>query len=427
MIIRDKSGAVTITERFGRITDRGGLTGCAWFGAVPCLVLLGFGFIVAGVVSHDYPPMAACLIVLVIVLAWLCVRLARMSVRFDESGVTIRNFWRTRRLRWGQVSHLADGGIGWEWALRVVGRDGRTVTASGSRSHVIYETRTVKSETLTAIGEAAERYGVSLDITGRVPVPLVVDGRGRRRPGNTRNAADGTAIIYGNKDVGLSADDDGITVRRGRRVERFGLDEISCFRNRLAIGLGLEIVLRAGRTIHVPALIELTDGELAEAIGQLALHHDVHADLTGPPPRPAGTGVYQDPWGEAGVRYWDGKCWSPLLPRSVARRAKPAEGSWSQLPVAEGAWTHAADQAKLIGKISAAVTAAAAAFVAVGLTVELVWDRGAHPRHWSEAVWFGAAASLAPTLAQAWLGYRWYRKLDIAARDFAARGKSPAA
>ena len=59
MIIRDKAGAVTIRERFGRITDRGGLTGCGWFGAVACLVLVGFEFILAGVVSHDYPPMAA--------------------------------------------------------------------------------------------------------------------------------------------------------------------------------------------------------------------------------------------------------------------------------------------------------------------------------------------------------------------------------
>jgi Protein of unknown function (DUF2510)/Bacterial PH domain len=420
MIIRRRSGHdVTIRERFG------GGAGSAWFLAVPCLVLAGALFILAGVQSHDYPPMAACLVAVGVVLAWLCVRLSRMGVRFDEHGVTVRNFWRTRRLAWEQVSYLTDGGTGWEWALRVVGRDGRTVTASGTRSRVVSETRTVKPETLTALGEVAERYGVSLEISGRVPARADWDGRGGRIPDAGGDAGGSTVIICVDH-FGLSAGAEAIRVRSGRRVERFGWEEIGRFGNVGKGELVLQIVLRTGRTIQVPPAIELTDGELAAAIERLALDHDIPADLTGPAPRPATTGLYADPWDQPGVRYWDGTQWSPLLPRSVARRVKPAQAAWSELPVAEDAWTHAADAAKVNGRISAVSAALAGALAAVGLVVELVWDRGARPRQWSGTGWFGTAATLAAGVAAFWPSYLWYRRLDRAARESIARGKTSA-
>jgi hypothetical protein len=163
MIIRGRSGEVTIRERAESIWFP------FWFLVASSLFGPGTFFFIAAVDSHNYSTLTAQLAVLATVLAWIGIRAARMGIRFDARGVTVRNFWRTRRLSWRQVRHLADGEIGGEWALRVVGRDGRAVTASGTRSQVTRETQTVKPETLAAIGEVAERYGVSLELTGRPP------------------------------------------------------------------------------------------------------------------------------------------------------------------------------------------------------------------------------------------------------------------
>jgi hypothetical protein len=140
-----------------------------------CLVVLGGGFVVTALKWQTVVVLAA--------LAGICIRVARMGVWFEDRGVTIRNFWRTRRLDWDEVSHLADGGSGGQWALRVVGRNGRrATTASGTRSQVMPEPGTIKAETLAAIGEVAERFRVSLEITGRPPARGAnASGRGVRR------------------------------------------------------------------------------------------------------------------------------------------------------------------------------------------------------------------------------------------------------
>jgi hypothetical protein len=70
--------------------------------------------------------------------AWLVVtwRICRMEARFDDQGVTVRAFFRTSRLSWPEVSEFTDGRahVGEEtlWALKIVLRDGRTVTAGAT-------------------------------------------------------------------------------------------------------------------------------------------------------------------------------------------------------------------------------------------------------------------------------------------------------
>jgi hypothetical protein len=120
-------------------------------------------------------PLAVAVYLAVALLAVGCYRAWRMRLQFDDQGVTVRNLFRTRRIGWPQVSHFADGsswagGSGTLWALVVVQLDGRGVTATATRGSSLRTEGFASPKIVTAIRQAAERYGVSTDgMTGRRP------------------------------------------------------------------------------------------------------------------------------------------------------------------------------------------------------------------------------------------------------------------
>ena len=112
------------------------------------------------------PAVVSYLVILAAVLIWGCVRGWRIGLRVDHDGVTVRNFFRTYRFSLAEVSYFTDGSaLGGEsqhwWALWVALRDGRTVTARGTT-----RSGTPSTQTLTAISEAAKRYGIPATLTG---------------------------------------------------------------------------------------------------------------------------------------------------------------------------------------------------------------------------------------------------------------------
>jgi hypothetical protein len=148
-----------------------------WFLVIPPLLALSALFVYAGEQSHDYPPMIALLTVVGALLAFFCTRLARMSVRFDDAGVTVRNFWRTHRIGWHEVSSITDGTFCGDWAVRVVRRDGRTVTAASTGMQYDRRTMPTTKDVLSAIAYVAERYSVRAEVTGWTPQAKAIMSR----------------------------------------------------------------------------------------------------------------------------------------------------------------------------------------------------------------------------------------------------------
>jgi len=92
-----------------------------------------------------------------------CLRALVIGIRISDSGVLVRNFFRTYRLNWPEVARFADGRTpGGLWALNVVTPSGLAVTASGTG--INYQAR---GDVLTAIGWAAGRYGITAQVTGK--------------------------------------------------------------------------------------------------------------------------------------------------------------------------------------------------------------------------------------------------------------------
>ena len=169
------------------------------------------------------------------------------------------------------------------------------------------------------------------------------------------------------------------------------------------------------------------DPETLEAIRQVADSHEIPADVTGVPMtddgRPVCAGLYEDPGGRAGLRYWDGTQWSPLLPLHVKKagwgwdRTKgKSAGSRSDFPVADGRWDYAAGRARRWALWLAFFAAVTAALLTVGLTLWL-GDHGSSHGYVDSRGWFIAAA-IAVVIAcvipvRAWT---FYRKVDKASR-----------
>jgi hypothetical protein len=162
MITRSSSGEVTIRQpgRCLQIFVYLALTNPFWL-----VALVGTGMLI----WLHRPAGLACLTVLVLTVAWGCHRAIGMHVRFDESGVTVRNFWRTRRLSWDEVSHFTDGGKDW-WALKVVRRSGRPIEATGTTSGA---KSIVSTGVLDVIGQVAERYHVRAELGGRTLIERI--------------------------------------------------------------------------------------------------------------------------------------------------------------------------------------------------------------------------------------------------------------
>src|SRR5215472_1932730 len=148
----------------------------------------------------------------------------------------------------------------------------------------------------------------------------------------TADDTSGAVTLWKGGRRGLYADDHGLTVQySARRIRTIAWPEISGFEETGGYDSqsggylwGLSILLhnreKVGAIIgwhgpHAP--------EIAAAVGQVAERHGIPANLAGVPMRsgqPARRGLYGDPSGQTGFRYWDGSQWSPLLPADIAGR-----------------------------------------------------------------------------------------------------------
>ena len=114
--------------------DRLRAAGLSFFVAFGGMLLLIAGLDRPGWAKHTLvPAVTAYLTAAGLAVTW---RICRMGARFDDQGVTVRAFFRTSRLSWPEVSEFTDGAahVGEDtlWALKIVLRDGRTVTAGAT-------------------------------------------------------------------------------------------------------------------------------------------------------------------------------------------------------------------------------------------------------------------------------------------------------
>jgi Protein of unknown function (DUF2510) len=167
-------------------------------------------------------------------------------------------------------------------------------------------------------------------------------------------------------------------------------------------------------------------GEVVAAVREAAQTHGIPADLTGLPVksggRPAVRGLYDDPGGQAGLRYWDGRQWSPLLPADIgesrSENAQKAPDSWSELPTANGRWTYAAAAARRATVLSAVGAAISAALLTWAWLIQLgLYHLGWHG-DFGVGGWFSVglfAALFALTVRRSWRERKFFLKLDAAA------------
>ncbi len=102
---------------------------------------------------------------ILVVFGWLGVRSWRLGARVDPSGVVVRNFLRTRRLRWDEIHSFADGVAGDEdggkrWALRIFTCDGSSVTVRAVER---------SPAALTLLRRVAALHHIPAQLSGRVP------------------------------------------------------------------------------------------------------------------------------------------------------------------------------------------------------------------------------------------------------------------
>jgi len=243
--------------------------------------------------------------------------------------------------------------------------------------------------------------------------------------------AAGTVAI---RDLGrrekLYADEKGLTVRaRGYGTRRFAWRKVSGFADGGTWKQGeyvwqLDIVLRKGEREPVHCTAGGCTPELLATVRQVAASHGLSADLEGiapPAPPPEEPGFFEDPFGQGGMRYWNGSQWSPPLPAELRKSRSTlskSAASWSALPTVQGRWTHAASQARY--------ATANAAFVGVFSASLLVWTLltqagligppGGEPMTPDE--WLtvdGVALAYALVARGMWRKRRFWRRLDEAA------------
>ena len=106
----------------------------------------------------------------------LLYRTCTHGVCFDDAGITIRNFYRTYKLKWhdvrcftdGQVGILNEGARSYFWAVQIVMHDGRSVNVEatmpwfwGAKSNV--------PRLLATIEQVTARYQIPAQLTGKKP------------------------------------------------------------------------------------------------------------------------------------------------------------------------------------------------------------------------------------------------------------------
>ncbi len=127
-----------------------------WFGSF--LVALA----VRNLHEKHTPPLAvAADVVIFAVLIWTLYRPWHLGVRLGDRGVTVRNYFRTHRARWAEVSAFTDGTTsGEKWALTVMLHNGRGITVTAT------EARPGSPRVLTAVRQGAAHHGVPATVTG---------------------------------------------------------------------------------------------------------------------------------------------------------------------------------------------------------------------------------------------------------------------
>jgi hypothetical protein len=151
------------------------------FGRTRAVLLTGFCAAVAAIPAFGSPTQnwqvwerAVYLAAVASVATLLIYRGWHTGVRFDIHGLTIRYFFWTRRIGWQEVSRFADGltaglgeGAGLVWTLVVVLRNGRIVKVKATAR----DDTSAEPKVLTAVLQAAERYGVPAALTGVASKP----------------------------------------------------------------------------------------------------------------------------------------------------------------------------------------------------------------------------------------------------------------
>src|SRR5215469_6383845 len=145
MTTRNRPGAATFAERKPR-----------WFAVV---ITALYGVVVLWPLAVHVPGTAFTAVLAVVAVVVMCgwVRAWRIGLCLDPQGVTVRNYFRTYRFGWAEVTSFVDGVANkCYWALSLLAADGRAVTASGTASGF-----KARPETLTAIRHSADRHGIA--------------------------------------------------------------------------------------------------------------------------------------------------------------------------------------------------------------------------------------------------------------------------
>ena len=251
----------------------------------------------------------------------------------------------------------------------------------------------------------------------------------------TVDDAAGTVTICRGQGLFLRTDDGGVLMRNFHfgRPRRIAWSEIShfadgCYTKEGVTRWMLVIALRTGKQVPVLCSVLAPTDEVIAAVREAAQPHEIPADLTGiavkSGARPAVRGLYHDPGGQDGLRYWDGRRWSPLLPPDIgesrSKNGQKAPDSWSELPTADERWTYAATAAR-VSTVRSVVTAGISAGILALILVNQPWLYQ-HAKI-SVGAWIAAAAGGAVFIAcfalatrGSWLKRRFYLKLDAAAK-----------
>ena len=103
----------------------------------------------------------------------ITIRTWRGRLQFDDQGITVKNLFRTYQVSWTEVrrfwdlvvnSSMGSGPHGpVAWTLIIVLHNGRTVAARATRA-----SWPPPSQTLVAVGQVAQRYGIPADLAGAI-------------------------------------------------------------------------------------------------------------------------------------------------------------------------------------------------------------------------------------------------------------------
>lgn len=151
------------------------ISGWARWDAILWILFLGGGAVTAGILAILHPhdvlrsndlTIAVGLALDVAASALGIVRGWRMSLRLDDGSLIVRNFFRTHRLGWQEVSGFMDGvvirlneGLERQWRLSIALRDGGAIVASAT---------SWSAKTQAALEQAAQSHGIPTELTGVV-------------------------------------------------------------------------------------------------------------------------------------------------------------------------------------------------------------------------------------------------------------------